>query len=62
MNVPVLPALSRHVPCRVEIEIVASTCTGAPLGAVTMVRPNPIDPSGFWKARPTTLACTGAPH
>jgi hypothetical protein len=26
------------------------------------VKPNPIDPFGFWNARPTTLALTAAPH
>ena len=47
LNVPELPALSRHVP--LSVGIVISACTGsdrAP-GDVTIFNPNPIVPSGF---------------
>jgi hypothetical protein len=40
----------------------AFTWTGVAPGAVTIVNPKPIEPSGFGYAKPTTLALTVAPH
>jgi hypothetical protein len=61
-NVPLRPALSCQVPDSVETVMLASTCTGAPLGAATMFNPMPTDPSGFWKAVPMTDAAWAVPH
>jgi hypothetical protein len=61
-SAPVFPALSRQVPPSVARLIRASTCTGAPPGAITVVSPMPTEPSGLRNAVPTTLAFWLAPH
>jgi len=62
LKLPELPPLSRHVPLSVAREIVASVCSAAPPGEVTVVKPRPTLPSGLRKAPPTALAARGAPH
>src|SRR5690606_9763125 len=61
-NAPLWPALSRHVPLNVDAWVVAPMCTGEPLGAGTIVRPNPTDPSGLMNAVPTADAADSAPQ
>lgn len=62
MNVPVFPWLSCHVPPSVERLMADSTCTGVPLGDVTMVRPMPMDPLGLRNAIPDADARPSLPH
>ncbi len=61
-KLPELPTLSRQVPPSAASEMAAATRTAAPPGAVTIVMPNPMVPSGFGNAMPLTLAARGAPH
>ena len=61
-KVPLLPALSLHGPLTVASVIRASTSTARPPGTVTMCRPKPMVPSGFWVATPTSGARCPAPH
>src|SRR5690606_27917232 len=61
-RLPALPALSRQVPPRSGRLRVASTCTGVAPGDETIVRPKPIDPSGFEKAVPIADARSFDPH
>ena len=62
-NAPECPALSRQVPLVAGRLTVASTCPGAPPGALTMFNPKPMLPLAFGKAVPITEADSPpAPH